>query len=73
MIGALFGTVFLWIISAVAVVALIGLIIVMAQQKKFIGPRVLADDLRDRFDRIGRDEDDVENRDVTIVGEEQSK
>lgn len=58
MIGATLGTTFLWVVTGISVIALGVLMVVMFRNNQFSGPKVLIDDARDRFDRMGRDEPD---------------
>jgi len=69
LVGATVGTTFLWVIAALSVIALCVLIFFMARAKSFVGPRVIADDVRERFEAYGREEPDAEAeaRTVTII------
>lgn len=61
LVGATVGTTFLWIIAIISVIALCVLIFFMARAKSFVGPRVLADDVRERLESYGRNEPEIES------------
>lgn len=53
------STVFLWVVAGVSFLALIALIIVAAKANRFTGPKVLIDDARERWNRLGDEPDEV--------------
>lgn len=55
LISTTVGTTFLWIIAGIAVAALIVLIVIMARAKSFVGPRVIVDEMKDKFESYGRE------------------
>lgn len=55
LVGASFGTTFLWVIAGISSVALGVLIYFMVREKQYHGPRVLVDEARDRIDAMGRE------------------
>lgn len=75
-IGAAIGTTLLWIIAGLSLAALVGLIVIMSRQGMVVGPRVLIDDVKERFEEAGREPDTSEQK-VVIVEDrrdsEQSK
>ena len=58
-LGATVGTVFVWIVAAVSLLALGVLFFFMVRQGQFVGPRVLVDDAKERLDAMGKDEDET--------------
>lgn len=62
LIGSTVGTTFLWVIAVISALALVALIVIMARAKSFVGPRVVVDDVRDKLESYGREEDDASVR-----------
>lgn len=60
LIGTTVGTTFLWVIAGIAIIALIVLIVVMARAQSFVGPRVIVDDIRDKFEAYGQEPEEVQ-------------
>ena len=54
-IGAVIGTTLLWIIAGLSLAALVALIVVMARQGMVVGPRILLDDVKERFEEAGHE------------------
>lgn len=50
------GAAFVWILSAVAFLALIAIIVLMYRRDMYVGPSTLVDDVRRVRDRVMRDE-----------------
>lgn len=66
-LGANVSSTWLWVITGLAVVLLLGLMFIMYQRGQFVGPGTLVDDarsIRDRF--ISDDDEDVEIVEVAV-------
>lgn len=51
-----FGATFMWIVSAIAFLGLIGIIFLMYRRDMYVGPSTLVDDARRVRDRVIRDD-----------------
>jgi len=72
MIGSVVGTTALWIVSALAIAGLGVIIYLSVRQDKFVGPRVLVDDARERLNRMGRDTETNETFTVEVKNKDSS-